>query len=189
MAKKIILASASPRRKMLLKKAGLKFEVVKSDYEENNNENISPENLVLKHALGKARDVAEKMKGAVVIGADTIVVIDDEVIGKAKDDEDAKRMLKKLSARTHKVITCFVIIDTKAKKEKARTVTTKVTFKHLSDEAIEEYVSRGEYVGKAGAYAYQGAAVRFMEKVEGSKSNVLGLPMEEFMGELEYFIE
>ncbi len=187
MAKKLILASASPRRRQLLKEAGIQFKAVKSNYDENNDDDLPPNELVLKHAIGKAKDVAVHIKDGVVLGADTIVVLGDEVIGKPKDDADAKKILNKLSGKSHKVVTGFVLLDAKTKKIAERIVTTDVVFKRISDADIVIYLQAGEHLDKAGAYAFQGEARKFIEKVVGSETNVIGLPMKEFMEEWKKF--
>lgn len=189
MVKKLILASASPRRRQLLKEAGLKFEAVKSEFDENNNANLSPIKLVLNHAIGKARNVLPKYTKGVIIGADTVVVLGDEIIGKPKDKLDARKILKKLSGKTHKVITGFALIDAKSKNMISKTVVTKVTFKKLGDAQISDYLNNSEYLDKAGAYAFQGEAKKFIERIIGSESNVIGLPMKEFLSELKSFIK
>ena len=184
---KLILASASPRRSQLLKEAGLKFVIAKSNYDENNEENIPVQKLVLKHAIGKAKDVLSRYKEGLILGADTIVVLGDEIIGKPKGKKDAERILKKLSGKTHQVFTGFVLIDAKTKKIISKIAMTKVTFKKISDAMIVEYLSTSEYMDKAGAYAFQGRANKFIAKVIGSKTNVIGLPMEDFLEELKKF--
>ena len=185
MTPKIILASASPRRRQLLKDAKINFETVKSSYIENNSPDLPPVDFVLKHAIGKAKAVLSKYKEGIILGADTIVVLGQEIIGKPKDNHDAKNILKKLSGKTHQVITGFVLIDAKTKKMVSKAVTTSVLFKKISDADIMYYLEAGEHMDKAGAYAYQGEAKKFIEKVQGSETNIIGLPMEEFLKELK----
>lgn len=187
--KKLILASGSPRRKELLKEAGIDFEVIKSDFDENNEQGLGARELVLEHAKGKALKVLnlKTVKEGVILGADTIVFIDDKIIGKPIDINDARRILTVLSGRTHKVITGFFLIDKKTKKEISRIVETEVTFKKLSSKEIEDYLESEEYKDKAGGYAYQGKAKDFISKVTGTETNVIGLPMIEFLEEFRKF--
>ena len=165
--KTIILASGSPRRKELLEKIGLKFKVVKGDYQEDMDSHKTPEDLVTFLSFEKARAVAKTHKNSLVIGADTIVVCNGKVLGKPKNQEDAKGMLKTLSGKMHSVITGFTVIDTDTNKTISKSVETKVYFKKLDPEEIDAYVKTGEPMDKAGAYAIQGVGSAFIEKIEG----------------------
>lgn len=180
---KLILASNSPRRKELLTKAGIDFDVVKTNFRENNLEGIPFIKLVTKHAQGKALDVANKVKEGFVLGADTIVVLNNRVIGKPKSKGDAKDILKRLSGKKHLVITAFSIVNAKTKEDISKAIITTITFKKLTEEEIDDYLSLDEYKDKAGAYSFQGVARKFVENVTGSESNVIGLPMESFLEE------
>ncbi len=174
---KIILASSSPRRKELLEKIGLKFEIVPSDFEEDMNQKMSPNELAKTLAFGKAESVAKNSPDSVVIGADTIVVLAEKVLGKPHTAERAREMLRLLSGKQHSVITGFAIIDTGTGKKFSSAVETKVFFKNLSEKEIEKYIQTGEPLVMAGAYAIQSGAALFVEKIEGDYYNVVGLPI------------
>lgn len=175
--RKIILASQSPRRKQLLKQLGLEFEVVPSDVEEVFNPRLGPRHQVEELALQKAQSVAEKYDDAIVIGADTLVALGDEIIGKPKNVNDAKRMLKKLRGRQHTVVTGFVLIDTASKRTIMKSVETKVWFRKLSPQEISSYIEKEKPLDKAGAYAIQGLGNLFVEKIEGDYFGAVGLPL------------
>lgn len=173
----LILASASPRRKEILTALGLTFTVEPSRYEEDNARKLPPEELVRLQALGKARDVYERRGGAMpVLGADTVVVLGDMVLGKPKDVADAARMLRRLSGRTHRVLTGTALLF--AGKEKSRVDATEISFREISEEEIAAYIATGEPMDKAGAYAIQGGARKFVTAIAGSFSNVVGLPKD-----------
>lgn len=175
----IILASASPRRKELLELINLKFEIKASNIEEIMNEDLSLEEKVEDLSYQKANDTASKLSGDyLVIGADTIVEINGEILGKPKDKADAKRMLKLLSGKEHHVITAITLIDTKDKNNFIKThEKTKVKFIELTDYKIDKYIDSGEPMDKAGAYAIQGLGVMFVKGIEGCYTNVVGLPI------------
>lgn len=181
--KKIVLASASPRRKEILEKIGLKFTVVKSDFEEYVNPKLKPHELVKKLSLEKARVVFEKHKDSIIISADTIVVCKEKILGKPKNKEDARRMLKFLSGKVHLVITGFTIIDGNNVITKSKA--TKVQMKKISNEEINSYIQTREPFDKAGAYAIQGIAKKFIEKIEGDLFNAIGLPINSLVKELK----
>lgn len=183
--KKIILASQSPRRRDLLKQIGLKFEIDPSNYEEDMTLKMEPNKLAEFLSLGKAKDVATRHKDSIIISADTIVAVDEDVFGKPKTPEKAKYMLQKLSGRAHSVITGFTIIDTGANKQITRSVETKVYFKNLSEQEIDLYVATGEPLDKGGGYAIQGKAALFVEKIEGDYFNIVGLPILALTEELK----
>lgn len=185
--KKIILASQSPRRKALLKQVGLNFEVIVSNFEEKIEYSLKPEELAEKFSLQKAKDVARKQKNAIIIAADTLVVFNNEILGKPKTPEKARQMLKKLSGRSHLVITGFTIIDTKSGKTVTKSVKSKVYFKKLTNQEISSYVATGEPLDKAGAYAVQEKGGLFVEKIEGDFLNIVGLPISNLVKELKKF--
>ncbi|MDP3882487.1 MAG: nucleoside triphosphate pyrophosphatase [Candidatus Staskawiczbacteria bacterium] len=185
--KKIILASQSPRRKTLLLQIGLKFEIDVSNYEEDMGLDMKPLKLAEFLSLGKAEDVAKRHKDAIIISADTIVAVDDEVFGKPKTPEKAKYMLQKLSGRSHSVITGFTIINTETNKQISKSVETKVYFKKLSEEEINAYIATGEPLDKGGGYAIQGLAALFVEKIVGDYFNIVGLPILALTTELKNF--
>ena len=186
MYKNIILASKSPRRKELFAQIipETDFIVIGSDVSEEILPGEDAESYSIRIAEEKARDVIARHKekieeASLVIGADTIVSLDNEIIGQPKDNTDAKRILKKLSKRCHTVITGVVIILTGGNPAIKFAVRSKVWFKELSCEIIEEYVNSLEPMGKAGAYAIQGGGRDLIERYEGSYSNIVGLPVEE----------
>jgi len=176
MNKKIILASASPRRKELLESMGLKFEVVVSHVDENIEGKDFSTELIENLAAEKAMEVAGKIDfPAIVIGSDTVVVINNHVLGKPKDKNDAFNMLKMLSGKTHEVISGIAIVDTETNKILKDFVLSEVTFKELSDEEINNYIETGEPLDKAGAYAIQGLAGMFVKSITGCYSNIVGI--------------
>jgi septum formation protein len=183
--RKIILASISPRRKQLLKQLGLEFEVVPSDVEEVFNPRLKPRHQVEELALQKAQAIAGQFDDAIIIGADTIVALGDEIIGKPKDSNDAKRMLKKLRGRQHTVVTGFVLIDTANNRTLIKSVETKVWFRKLSPQEISVYVEKEKPFDKAGAYAIQDLGVLFVEKIEGDYFGAVGLPLFTLAKELK----
>ena len=174
---RLILASASPRRAELLTAAGFQFDVMPADVDEVVQPGESPRNYALRVARDKALVISERCQdpGGAVLGADTVVVADGEILGKPTDSDDARRMLRLLSASAHDVHTA-VVIRTQAG-EQSEVVTTRVWFQALSDSEIAWYVASGEPDGKAGAYGIQGRAARFIDRIDGSWSNVVGLPV------------
>jgi septum formation protein len=179
---RLILASASPRRRELLEAAGFRFEVRHADVDEIPRDGEPPRDYVRRLASEKASRVlaavrleAGEAAGAIVIGADTAVVVDDEILGKPEDDADARRMLQRLSGRPHLVLTGVSLRDTRQQVEEVEETT--VWFSPLSADDLTWYVTTGEGRDKAGAYAIQGLAARFVSRIEGSYSNVVGLPV------------
>jgi septum formation protein len=173
---RLILASASPRRAELLRQAGFDFDVDPADLDESVLPNEAAEAYVLRVAREKARHVAARQPSdAVVLGADTTVVVDGEILGKPADRDDAARMLRRLSGREHAVVTGVVVLASGI--ERSDVVTTRVRMIALGDDQIKWYVATGEPDGKAGAYAIQGRAARFIDRIDGSWSNVVGLPI------------
>ena len=185
---KLILASGSPRRRELLTQIGAVFEVEKSDVEEVTDPAWNPTELVAHLAKDKALDVARKHREGVVLGADTVVVDDHKVLGKPRDKEDAKAMLKKLSGRWHEVMTAVALVDASQPEHSwEQVVTTRVKFKELTDEEIASYLSTGESMDKAGAYGIQGYGALFVEQIEGCYFNVVGLPLSRTAEGLKQF--
>jgi septum formation protein len=176
---KIILASASPRRTELMALAGIKFDVVPADIEEDVLPGEKPSEHVMRLSREKADAVADRTNGRFFIGADTVVVLDDRIMGKPADGEEAFRMLSALSGRNHEVITGFSVFDKISGIHLTRCVRTEVTFKELSESEIRAYIATGCPMDKAGAYAMQGGAVHFIRSICGSYTNVIGLPMTE----------
>ncbi len=175
--KKIILASASPRRKEILGITGLKFSVCVSDYVEDLDLSLRPRELARFLSRKKAEAVSGKYRNALIIAADTFIVFKDRILGKPHTDKEAEKMLTMLNGKAHAVITGFTIIDTATGKKLSRSVETKVYFKRLSKEEIRAYVRSKEPLDKAGAYAIQGLGAVFIEKIEGDYFNVVGLPL------------
>lgn len=173
--KKIILASGSPRRQDLLKQIGLSFEVVAKPVNETVPNDMAPDEAVCELALRKAREVAAEYGDCLVIGADTVVVKDDKILGKPVNPTDAFNTLKYLNGSDHKVITGFCILN--GNKVFLESVTTTVFFRNLSDEEIQAYVDSGEPMDKAGSYGIQGLGAVLVDHIEGCYFNVVGLPL------------
>ena len=179
---RLILASGSPRRRELLTKMGYTFEIIKPDVDE--------------HVKGLARDVvrvlsqrkaeaaARDVHSGVIIASDTLVSLDGAALGKPEDEADARRMLHMLSGRTHEVFTGVTIIDTDHNRAQTRVVRTGVQFRNLTDAEIDQYISTGEPMDKAGAYAIQGGAGAFVEAYDGSYENVIGFPVDDIQAML-----
>jgi septum formation protein len=178
--REILLASSSPRRIALLRGIGLKFRVEPSGDAERDQPHLSPRELALRHAFAKARAVAERFPEAVVIGADTIVVLGCTVFGKPRNMADARRMLRQLQGRTHRVITGVCVLRRSARKRLLFAETSAVTFRKLTAEQIEQYLRRVRPLDKAGAYAAQHRGREIIARVDGSYSNVVGFPLERF---------
>lgn len=185
--RRIILASASPRRKKLLEQLGLKFKVSVSNFEEKIDKKLDPHILAKKLSLGKAKDVAKKFQNAIIIAADTFVTFEGEILGKPNDKKDARRMLKLLSGTAHSIITGFTIMDSDTGRYVSKSVETKVYLKRLTDKEIDSYIKTGEPLDKAGAYGIQEKGAIFVEKIEGDFYNVVGLPIFELSKELKKF--
>ncbi len=185
MDNRLILASASPRRDELLKTLAIPFEVVPSLVEETRVDGEGPSQAAIRLAELKAREVRGRYPGRIVLAADTIVVLDGQMLGKPKDIGDAREMLSRLSGRLHVVITGFCLIDGSSDREIARAVATEVKMKRISAAELEGYLSSGEPLDKAGAYAIQGTGAFLVEAITGSYSNVVGLPLAEVCEELK----
>lgn len=184
---KIILASASPRRQELLKYIVPEFEVIPADIDETLPADIPAEKCAEYLACQKARHIAEKYPDCIVIGSDTVVIIDGVILGKPADESDAERMLKMLSGKSHKVVTGVCIARGDA--SESFSCETRVKFYPLSDEEILEYISTGEPMDKAGAYGIQGYGSVLVEGIEGDFFNVMGLPAASLKRRLEKFTE
>jgi len=185
--KKIVLASASPRRKELLERIGLKFEVEPSNHEENVNPGLEPHELAKSLSLEKAKLVVENHRDALVIAADTFIVLDGEILGKPITEDEARRMLETISGKQHSVITGFTIIDTASGKVLSRSEETKVFIRELTSKEIDSYVRSKEPLDKAGAYAIQGLGSVIVKKIEGDYFNVIGLPLSVVTESLKEF--
>jgi septum formation protein len=183
---KLILASNSPRRRYLLKKAGLEFTVIPSEVDENAAIPSAPESYVRCLAEAKAGDISDRYPDGWVIGADTVVFIDDTILGKPVSRDQARAMLERLSAKTHQVHTGYCICRKATGHFFSDCVTTDVSFKKLSAKEIDWYINSGEPFDKAGAYAIQGLGTFLVKRINGSYTNVVGLPVCEI---LEYLIQ
>lgn len=180
--KHIILASASPRRKEILELADLKFDIMPSNAQEITTK-TAPNEVVMELASIKAKDIYEKSeKQSMIVGADTVVAYQGQILGKPTDEADAKRMLTMLSGQTHEVYTGVCVIED----EKIKTFyeETKVTFYEISDEQIDRYIKTGEPMDKAGSYGIQGKAAVFIKRIEGDYYNVVGFPIARFLQEI-----
>lgn len=171
----LVLASSSPRRKELLDLLGCTYVVAKSDYEEKNDNSMLPSELVIKHASAKALDVAKDRCEDVVIGADTIVVLDNIVFGKPCDEHDAERMLNMLSGKVHEVYTGVAVVS--ENKLFTDYAVTKVKMRNLKSEEVRRYIQTKEPLDKAGAYGIQGKGALLVESIQGCYYNVVGLPL------------
>jgi len=192
---KLILASGSERRRELLSWIGIPFEIVISDFDEDSVHERNPEKLVERLALEKAKAVAnriqksevrsQKREQSLVIGADTVVSVDHETIGKPKDEKDAARILRKLSGTTHVVFTGVAVVNAHSGESFVEAEKTRVTFRKLKEAEIRSYVASGEPLDKGGGYAIQMGAKGFVTSVTGSFTNVVGLPLLTLTGLLE----
>ena len=183
---KVLLASASPRRKELLSLIFEEYQVIPSKFDESTvPPDLKPKDHVLYSSLMKAKDIAKNNPDALVIGADTIVVVDDQILGKPKDNADAARMLRSLSGKPHKVITGLALILGNV--ERSAFACTEVNFRKLSDQIISRYISTGEPMDKAGAYAIQGRGSVLIQSINGCYFNVVGLPINRLSIMLEEF--
>jgi len=178
----LVLASASPRRRDLLRRAGIRFEVCPANIPEVEQPGETPVAFAQRLARSKALAVAERIGASpprLVLGADTIVVLDEVVYGKPRDIEDAFRLLSELTGRTHRVITGIAVVESKGLKSWERTVESCVTLRSAGAAELRSYLATGESLDKAGAYAIQGEGRNLVSQLEGSETNVIGLPLEE----------
>jgi septum formation protein len=179
---RLVLGSSSPRRRELLTRAGIAFDVEPADIDERQRPGEDPRALAERLACEKAQAVARRL-GSVparwVLGADTIVVLDDDVLGKPVDAQDAARLLGRLVGRTHRVLTAVALVDSVQLTPSVISVESRVRMRPAEREEILRYVATGEPLDKAGAYAAQGEGRRFIEAIDGSESNVIGLPLDE----------
>ena len=173
----IILASKSPRRREILENTKVRFSIEESQIDEVIKLNELPKETVMRLADEKALDVANRNRNSLVIGADTIVVINDTILGKPKDDIEAFSMLKLLSGKTHYVITGFALINLSLDKKIIDCQVSQVTFKELSEQCIKDYLQTKESLDKAGAYGIQGYGGLLVENIQGDYFNIVGLPI------------
>lgn len=174
---KLILASASPRRAALLRQAGFAFEAITPSITEELSFATPPEEQVLDLARRKANSAAEKLRQGLILAADTVVFCRGRILGKPAGTKEAREMLEFLSGKVHRVLTAIVLLDAATGKSEEAFSVTRVWFKNLSEEDIDNYIKSGEPFDKAGAYGIQGPAARFVEKIEGCYTNVVGLPL------------
>lgn len=182
---RLILASASPRRAELLQQLGLEFQVVPSRTDEVTDDHLSPFEVCQLNAHRKARAVAKKYPDALVLGADTLVFLDREILSKPATMEEARRILERLQGQTHQVVTGMDLVCLRAHREKVFAVSTDVRFRALGPDEINYYLSKVNPLDKAGAYAIQEHGEFIVEEISGSFSNVVGLPIEQFLVELK----
>ena len=180
----LILASASPRRAELLKLLRVKFRIIPSDATEVVHEHLTPLEICQLNAHRKARAVAKRIPDALVIGADTLVFLDNKILGKPRNLADARRMLARLQGRTHQVVTGVSLIHLRAHRERVFAISTDVLFHPLDAGQIRDYLSRINTLDKAGAYAIQESGEKIISEISGSYSNVVGLPVERLREEL-----
>ena len=187
MYRKIVLASTSPRRKELFEKTGLAFEVCPGDYEEDMTLPMVPKELAKFLSLGKAQSVVSKFPDALIIGSDTFIAFEDKVLGKPHTPERAKEMLQMLCGKEHSIFTGYALIDTKNGKTINDAIEVKVYFKNYSEQEIDEYVTTGEPLDKAGAYALQKIGAKLIERIEGDRDSAIGLPVTDILKSLKEF--
>lgn len=185
---RIILASASPRRKELLKYLGIEFDIVIPDIHEHVRDEEPPEAFCSRISREKALAVRKEFKDSLIIAADTIVVIDGEILGKPKNSDDACSYLRRLSGRRHTVFTAYTILFPSGDDEVTRVVSSTVHFADMREDDIIWYVSTGEPMDKAGAYGLQGIGAAFVDRIDGSFTNVIGLPLAEVFKDIKPFI-
>ncbi len=185
--KKLILASASPRRKQILLDAGYEFDIITSDKEGEIDKITPPDKFAVRCAINKGEDVFSKLDGDfVVLSADTVVAFNGKIYGKPTDKADAERMLKELSGKTHEVITGYALLS-KSMRQTGKVI-TKVTFNTLTEEILNSYLDSNLWQGKAGAYGIQDG-FPLVEKFEGDYDNVVGLPIKEIDDAIKEFLK
>lgn len=182
----LILASNSPRRAEILNLAGVLFKVTSPRYSEERSDSEKPEVLVQKNSMKKAESISNEIQAGIILGADTIVVLEQEILGKPKDEKEAFTMLKKLNGKWHQVYTGVALLNKTNSKQISGFEVTEVKFNQLTDKEINEYVATGDSLDKAGAYGIQeSASGGLVEKIEGNFDNVMGLPLNKVQKLLE----
>lgn len=184
---KLVLASSSPRREEILNQLKLKFTIVPGKIDESNFNSSSPEELVKKLAVEKARSVSGLVEDALIIAADTIVVYENQILGKPADQAEAKEQLQLLSGREHSVITGIAVLDSETDEILVDRNITRVKMLNFTEEKIDKYISTGEPMDKAGSYGIQGLGGLFVEEIEGSYYSVVGLPIHQLAELLDKF--
>ena len=174
---RIILASTSPRRRDIMSLLGLPFEVRDPDFQETTRDDLTPEAEALELALGKARSIARGETDGLVVGGDTLIALDDEKIGKPADPDDAVSILRRLSGRTHRILTGVALIDSTTRREETHLERVDVRVRPATETEITGYVARGESMDKAGAYSIQGEGHRLIENMRGDYLAAVGLPL------------
>ena len=174
---KLVLASASPRRAEILRAIGWPFEALPTDIDESRHDHEDAETYVKRVAQAKAEVVTPRVPGATVVGADTVVVVDGKILGKPRDAEDARRMLRLLQGRWHQVLTGVAVFNENVGQPRVAHEVTEVRFAAMDEAEVGWYVTTGEPMDKAGAYAIQGLGARFIKGIKGDYSNVVGLPV------------
>ena len=188
LASSLVLASASPRRRDLLSRLEVPFATLPAEIAERPRPGEAPREMAERLAREKAQAVVARLGPTprrVVLGSDTIVVLGEEVLGKPRDPEHALTLLRKLCGRTHRVMTGIAVVESDTGHARSRVVESRVTLREVEDAELRDYVATGESLDKAGAYALQGAGRRFIAAVEGSETNVIGLPLEETLAMLQ----
>ncbi len=185
--KQLILASGSAGRKLLLDKLQIPYAIHVSNYEEDLTLDLPPKELAIELSRGKARDVAQRHKNAVVLGADSFAVCDGQLLGKPHTVKRAKEMLRLLSNRSHAFITGYTIIDTDSGREFSEAVETIVCFREISDDEIDRYLKKEDVLKNAGAYRLQDVGAIFAVRVEGEVNNIIGLPLAQIAQHLKTF--
>jgi len=186
---KLILASSSPRRAEILKREGVNFEILIPEKIEEKDICLEPVSHVLELSKRKAESVLEKVKDGLILGADTVVVLGDKILGKPKDQREAFLFLKTLSGKTHRVYTGITVIHKKSGKVKSDYGCTEVKFNQLKSEDILKYIATGEPMDKAGAYGIQGIGSFLVENIKGDLDSVIGLPVKKLKRLLEQFCQ
>lgn len=184
---KLVLASSSPRREAILKQLKLKFTIVPGKIDENEFTEKDPDKLVKKLALEKAKSVSDLVEDALIIAADTIVVLEDKILGKPESSAEAKRQLKLLSGKEHQVITGIAVLSSETGEVYVENNITLVKMLSLTDEKIDKYINTGEPLDKAGSYGIQGFGGLFVEGIKGSYYSVVGLPIHQLAEILDKF--
>ncbi len=183
--KKIVLASGSPRRKEYLERYNFDFRVITSDISEMVNPGESPVNFALRMSVEKAEAVAKVCSNdEIILAADTVVVLQDRIMGKPADVSDAVDMLEKLNGNTHEVVTAYTILTPENNQVISNHVSTKVRFRRVTSDLIKAYVETGEPMDKAGSYSIQSTGTFLVDSIEGSYNNVVGLPVERMISDL-----
>lgn len=184
---KLILASASPRRKVLLEQLHLEFQIIPSEVEEIHNEYLTAGELCQVNAYRKARAISKKFPDALVIGVDTLVTLDSRIFGKPKNRAEARGMLGALQSRTHQVLSGVCLAHLRSHRQKVFAAQTHVTFRPLTPKQIDRYLEKVDPLDKAGGYGIQESGDDIVERISGSFSNVVGLPLEQLQVELVDF--